>query len=138
MKQIRRKSRTWLINESTSQSSLTMTLKRQPRLNIRIYKKQYLFRKQHTHKQNKHRLNRKQYTNNYLIYMRLLTFSHELLIVTTCLRDGVALWVARLTRNMVRTPAKDTVVNLSKKLYPYCLVLLGFWFEFEREILQSN
>jgi len=42
--------------------------------------------------------------------------------------------VARLTRNAeVRTPSKAPVVSLSKKLYPYCLVLVGSRNGFERE-----
>ena len=46
----------------------------------------------------------------------------------------MAQWVARLTRNVeswVRAPSK--VVSLSKKLYPYCLVLVGSRNGFERD-----
>ena len=48
---------------------------------------------------------------------------------------GVAQWVARLTRNVEvvdSSPIKGTVVYLSKKLYPCCLVLVGSRNVFER------
>ena len=48
----------------------------------------------------------------------------------------VVQWVARLTRNveaMGSCPIKGPVVSLRKKLYPYCLVLVGFRNRFERE-----
>ena len=50
------------------------------------------------------------------------------------LRGGVAQWVARLTRNeevMGSSPINGPVVSLSKKLYPYCLVLVGSRNRFE-------
>jgi len=43
-------------------------------------------------------------------------------------RGGVAQWVAHLTRYVEvigSRPIKGPIVSLSKKLYPYCLVLLG-------------
>jgi len=48
----------------------------------------------------------------------------------------VAQWVARLTRDvevLSLSPMKGPVVSLSKKLYPYCLVLVGSRNEFERD-----
>ena len=45
------------------------------------------------------------------------------------------IWVARLTRNVEvvgSSPIKGAVVSLSKKRYPYCLVLVGFRNGFER------
>ena len=39
-------------------------------------------------------------------------------------RGGVAQWVARLARN-VEIVSSSPVVSSSKKLYPYCLVLVG-------------
>ena len=50
--------------------------------------------------------------------------------------DGVAQWVASLTRNvevMGWSLIKDPCVSLSKKLYPYCLVLVGSGNGFERD-----
>ena len=44
--------------------------------------------------------------------------------------------VARLTcnvRSLVRAPSKAPIVYLSKKLYPYCLVLVGARNRFERD-----
>ena len=44
------------------------------------------------------------------------------------------IWVARLTRNVEvvgSSPTKGAVVSLSKKRYPYCLVLVGFRNGFE-------
>ena len=55
----------------------------------------------------------------------------------TCIRDGVAQWVARLTRNMEvvgSSPIKCPVVSLSKKLYSNCLVLGGSRNIFERDL----
>ena len=49
----------------------------------------------------------------------------------------VVQWVARLTRNveaMGLCPIKGPVVSLRKKLYPYCLVLVGFRNRFESDI----
>jgi len=46
-------------------------------------------------------------------------------------------WVARLTRNvevMGSSTIKGPVVSLRKKLYPYCLVLVGFRNRFESDI----
>jgi len=43
-----------------------------------------------------------------------------------------AQWVARLTRNVEvvgSSPIKGLLVSLSKKVYPYCLVLVGSRFE---------
>ena len=51
------------------------------------------------------------------------------------IRGGVAQCVARLNRNeevVGSSPIKATVVSLSKKRYPYCLVLVGFRNGFER------
>ena len=48
----------------------------------------------------------------------------------------MAQWVARLTRNVEivgSSPIKAPVVSLSKKLYPYCLVLGGSRNGFERD-----
>ena len=49
---------------------------------------------------------------------------------------GVA-WVAHLTRwrrrSWVQVPSKAPVVSLSKKLYPYCLVMVGSRIGFERD-----
>ena len=47
-------------------------------------------------------------------------------------RDGMAQWVACLTCN-VEVPSKAPVVSLCKKLYPYCLVLVGSRNGFERD-----
>ena len=50
--------------------------------------------------------------------------------------DGVAQWVTRLTRNVEvvgLSPIKGPCVSLSKKLYPYCLVLVGSGNGFERD-----
>ena len=52
------------------------------------------------------------------------------------LRGGVGQWVACLTRNVevgVQAPSKALVVSLSKKLYPYFLVLVGFRNAFKRD-----
>ena len=46
-------------------------------------------------------------------------------------------WVAPLTRNVEAVGSrliKGPVVSLSKKLYPYCLILLDSRNEFERDI----
>ena len=51
--------------------------------------------------------------------------------------NDVAQWVVRLTRNLEvvgSSPTKGPVVSLSKKLYPYCLVLVGSRNGFERDI----
>ena len=51
-------------------------------------------------------------------------------------RGGVAQWVANLTRNVEAvgsSPIKAPVVSLSKKLYPYCLVLVGSRSGIERD-----
>ena len=53
------------------------------------------------------------------------------------LRGGVAQWVARLSRKeegVGSSPNKGPVVSLSKKLYPYCLVLVGSRNGFERDL----
>ena len=45
-------------------------------------------------------------------------------------------WVARLSHNVSvvdSSPSKDPVVSLSKKHYPYCLVLVGSSNGFERD-----
>ena len=48
---------------------------------------------------------------------------------------GVAQRVIRLMwRSWVRAPSKTPVVSLSKKLYPYCLVLVGSRTGFERDV----
>ena len=50
---------------------------------------------------------------------------------------GVAQWVARLPRNVEvagSSPIKGPVVSLNKKLYPYCLVLVGSRNGFECDI----
>ena len=55
---------------------------------------------------------------------------------TTDTRGGVAQWVARLTHNVEvvgSSPIKAPVVSLSKKLYPYCFVLVGTRNGFERD-----
>ena len=55
------------------------------------------------------------------------------LVITTV---GVAQWVARLTRSVEvvgSSPFNDPVVSLSKKLYPYWLVLVGSRNGFERD-----
>ena len=39
-------------------------------------------------------------------------------------RSGFHVWLV-MWRSCVRTPSKAPVVSLSKKLYPYCLVLVG-------------
>ena len=44
---------------------------------------------------------------------------------TRYLRRGVAKWVARMTRNVEVVGSQAPVVSLSKKRYPYCLVLVG-------------
>ena len=44
---------------------------------------------------------------------------------TRYLRRGVAKWVARMTRNVEVVGSQAPVVSLSKKRYPYCLVLIG-------------
>ena len=52
------------------------------------------------------------------------------------LRGGVAQWVTRLTSNVEvggSSPIKGPVGSLTKKLYPYCLVLVGSRNGFERE-----
>ena len=52
---------------------------------------------------------------------------------------GAAQWVARQTpslvmwRSWVQALSKAPVVSLSKKLYPYCLVLVGSRNGFKRE-----
>ena len=49
-------------------------------------------------------------------------------------RGGLTQWVARLTRNVEvvgSSPIKGPVVSLSKKLYPYCLELVGSRNRFE-------
>ena len=54
-----------------------------------------------------------------------------------CIRGDVAQWVARLTCNVEvvgSSPSKAPVVSLSKKLYPYCLVLVGSWKRFESDV----
>ena len=51
-------------------------------------------------------------------------------------RGGVAQWIARLTRNLDvvgSSPINRPVVSLSKKLYSYCLVLVGSRNGFERD-----
>ena len=51
-------------------------------------------------------------------------------------KGGVTQWVARLTRNVEvvgSSPIKAPVVSLSKKRYPYCLVLIGSMNGFERD-----
>ena len=48
----------------------------------------------------------------------------------------MAQWVARLSRHVEvvgSSPIKGPVVSLSKKLYPYCLVLVGSRNGFERD-----
>ena len=44
---------------------------------------------------------------------------------TRYLRRGVAKWVARMTRNVEVVGSQAPVVSLSKKRYPYCVVLVG-------------
>ena len=54
------------------------------------------------------------------------------------IRGDVAQWVARLTRHVeswVRAPSKAPIVSLSKKLYPYCLVMVGSRNGFERDVI---
>ena len=58
-------------------------------------------------------------------YKTNLNYRKKLLSV---IRGGVAQWVASLTCNVEvvgSSPIKGPVVSLSKKLYPYCLVLVG-------------
>ena len=48
----------------------------------------------------------------------------------------MAQWVARLSpkeEGVGSSPNKGPVVSLSKKLYPYCLVLVGLRNGFERD-----
>ena len=56
------------------------------------------------------------------------TVVHLLKYLNCFVNGGVAQWDARLTRNMEivgRAPSNAPVVSLSKKLYPYCIVLVG-------------
>ena len=49
----------------------------------------------------------------------------------------MAQWIARLTHNvevMGSSPINAPIVSLSKKLYPYCLVLVGSRNRFERDL----
>jgi len=46
-------------------------------------------------------------------------------------RSGFHVWLV-MWRSRVRTQSKALVVYLSKKLYPYCLVLVGSRNGFER------
>ena len=53
----------------------------------------------------------------------------------------MAKWVARLTRNVEvvgSSPIKAPVVSLTKKLYRYCLVLVGSRNGFERDRTKIN
>jgi len=56
----------------------------------------------------------------------------------TYLRDGVAHWVERLTCNVEVVGSSPIKGPLSKKLYPYCLVLVcsrnGFEHDFTIEL----
>ena len=52
-------------------------------------------------------------------------------------RGGVVQWVYGwlvMWRSLIRAPLKTAVVSLSKKLYPYCLVLVGSRNGFELDI----
>jgi len=48
--------------------------------------------------------------------------------------DVTSTKVNQVWRSWVRAPSKAPVVSLSKKLYPYCLVLVGYRNGFERDI----
>ena len=65
------------------------------------------------------------------------TVVHLFKYLNCFVRGGVAQWVARLTRNVEivgRAQSNAPVVSLSKKLYPYCLVLVGSRNEFVRAL----
>ena len=49
------------------------------------------------------------------------------------IKAGVAQWVARLTRNVEVVGSSPINGTQSKKLYPYCLVLVGSRNGFERD-----
>jgi len=53
-------------------------------------------------------------------------------VIYSLLKGGVEQWVARLS-SWVRVPSNAPVVSLSKKLYPYCLILVGSRNGFERD-----
>ena len=48
-------------------------------------------------------------------------------------RSGLHVWLV-MWRSWVWPPSKAPIVSLSKKLYPYCLVLVGYRNGFERDI----
>ena len=50
------------------------------------------------------------------------------------IKAGVAQWVARLTRNVEVVGSSPINGTQSKKLYPYCLVLVGFERDFTIEL----
>ena len=53
-------------------------------------------------------------------------------------RGGLVQWVVRLTRNMNgvgSSPSMAPVVSFSKKIYHYCLVLVGSMNGFERDFI---
>ena len=71
----------------------------------------------------------------------------ELKCPTTCIcvktMGGIAQWVGRLTRNRLMPVSPEphqraSVVSLSKKVYPYCLVLVGPRNGFERDLDKQN
>ena len=63
-------------------------------------------------------------------------FRSIMLITTTMIkaawRSGLHVWLV-MWLSWVRAPSKDPVVSLSKKLYHYCLVLVGSRNGFERD-----